>query len=103
MAKRDNKEIKEAIKIVNEMSMDKKERELYEARLKGEFNYNTAIYVAKEEGKEEGEKKKQIEIAKKMLSKKMPIEEIIEITGLSKNDIEETKTKPKTISPYKKY
>ena len=76
---------------IDEMSMNKEERELYEARLKGEFNYNTAIHIAKEEGKELGEKlgekKKQLEIAKKLLSKKMPIEEIIEITGLSEDEI----------------
>ena len=70
MARKDNKEVEKAIKVVDEMSMNKEERELYEARLKGEFNYNTAIHIAKEEGKELGEKKKQLEIAKKLLSKK---------------------------------
>ena len=83
MARKGNKEVEKAIKVVDEMSMNKEERELYEARLKGEFNYNTAIHAAKEEG----EKKKQLEIAKKLLSKKMPIEEIIEITGLSEDEI----------------
>lgn len=92
MAEKDNKEIKKAIEIVDTMSMDKRERELYEARLKGEFNYSISINVAKNEGIEEGEKigkkKKQREIAKKMLSRKMPIEEIIEITGLTRKEIE---------------
>ena len=92
MAEKDNKEIKKAIEIVDTMSMDKRERELYEARLKGEFNYSISINVAKNEGREEGEKigkkKKQREIAKKMLSRKMPIEEIIEITGLTRKEIE---------------
>ena len=87
MAKKDNKEVEKAIKIVDEMSMNKEERELYEARLKGEFNYNIAIHVAKEEGEKEGK----IEIAKKLLSKKMPIEEIIEITGLTKKEIDKIK------------
>jgi len=40
-----------------------------------------------EEGKAIGKKEKQIEIAKKMLKLKMPIEQIEEITGLSKNEI----------------
>ena len=92
MAEKDNKEIKKAIEIVDTMSMDKRERELYEARLKGEFNYSISINVAKNEGREEGEqigkKKTQKEIVKKMLSKKMPIEEIIEITGLTRKQIE---------------
>lgn len=92
MAEKDNKEIKKAIEIVDTMSMDKRERELYEARLKGEFNYSISINVAKNEGREEGKqigkKKTQKEIVKKMLSKKMPIEEIIEITGLTRKEIE---------------
>ena len=85
MARKGNKEVEKAIKVVDEMSMNKEERELYEARLKGEFNYNTAIHIAKEEG----EKKKQLEIAKRLLSKKMPIEEIIEITGLSEKQMKD--------------
>ena len=91
MAKKDNKEVEKAIKIVDEMSMNKEERELYEARLKGEFNYNIAIHVAKEEGEKEGKIGEKIEIAKKLLSKKMTIEEIIEITGLTKKEIDKIK------------
>ena len=34
-------------------------------------------------------RKKQLEIAKKLLSKKMPIEEIIEITGLTEKQMKE--------------
>lgn len=64
-----------------------------------EIMKNTAIDIAKEEGKEqgkeigieqglqEGEAKAKIELAKKMLEKKMPIEDIMEITGLSKEEI----------------
>ena len=39
-------------------------------------------------GKAEGEKKKQLEIAQKMKAKKMSIEEIIELTELTKEEIE---------------
>ena len=39
------------------------------------------------EGRAEGEKSKQIEIAKKLKNKKMPIDDIVEITGLSKDEI----------------
>ena len=42
----------------------------------------------KAEGLSEGEKKKQLEIAKKMKSKNIPIDEIIELTELSKDEIE---------------
>ena len=42
----------------------------------------------KAEGLSEGEKKKQLEIAKKMKYKNIPIDEIIELTELSKEEIE---------------
>ena len=42
---------------------------------------------AKEEGEKAGEKKKQKEIEKKLLEKGMEIKEIIEITGLTENEI----------------
>ena len=41
----------------------------------------------KEQGLEEGKKMKNIENAKKMLEKKIPIETIMEITGLTKEEI----------------
>ncbi len=40
------------------------------------------------EGRAEGQKEKQVEIAKKMKAKNMPISEIIELTELSKEEIE---------------
>jgi predicted transposase/invertase (TIGR01784 family) len=41
-----------------------------------------------EQGKEQGSKENQLKIAKKMLNKNKPIEEIIEFTGLTKEEIE---------------
>ena len=43
---------------------------------------------AKEEGEKAGEKREKKEIAKKLLEKGMEIKEIIEITGLKKEEIE---------------
>lgn len=40
------------------------------------------------EGLAEGKKKNQVEIAKKMKDRKMPLETIIELTDLSKEEIE---------------
>lgn len=45
-----------------------------------EMDYNTGIREAKEKGIEQGKKKKQIEMAKKLLSKNMTIEEIMELS-----------------------
>ena len=44
-----------------------------------------------EKGREEGETKKAIEIAKAMLTKNKPMEEIVEFTGLTVKEIEKLK------------
>lgn len=80
MAKKENKEIKKAMNIIDEMSMDEKEWELYWSRKFAIMDYNTGIRKAKEEEK--------IEIAKKLLGKNMTIKEIEEITGLTKEEIQ---------------
>ena len=46
---------------------------------------------AREEGREEGERKKQIEIAKGMIIKKFDISIIMELTGLTRPEIEAIK------------
>ena len=45
----------------------------------------------RKEGKTEGKKEEKIKIAKKLLKLKMPIEQIIELTELSKEELEEIK------------
>ena len=42
------------------------------------------MYEAKRDGKEEGAKEKEIQIAKNMLQKRMNVQDIVEITGLTK-------------------
>ena len=54
--KKENGEIKEAIEQLEEMSADKKERELYEMREKSRLIYNTEMYEARRKGLEEGKK-----------------------------------------------
>ena len=49
--------------------------------------YNQGIEVGLEQGMEKGQNKKQLEIAKKLLNKKYSKEEIMDITGLSKYQI----------------
>ena len=50
MAKKENKEIKKAMEIIDEMSMDEKEWELYESRRLAIMDYNTGILEAEERG-----------------------------------------------------
>ena len=87
MAGNKNEEVKKAGILVDEMSMDPKERELYEARLMAKYNYDSGMAGAREAGIEEGEKLKQMQIAKKMKEKGIAKEEIEEITGLSQEEI----------------
>ena len=77
----------EIIAKINEenkkLSATREMQEMYLSEQMAIYDENTRISVATQKG----EKKKQIEIAKKMLQKNMKIEEIEEITGLSKEEI----------------
>ena len=64
---------------------DEEIRRLAELREKWEMDWNSAMDYSKKEGKKEGIKT----TAKKMKEKNIPIETIIEITGLTKEEIEE--------------
>ena len=89
--KKEEGEIKEAIEQLEEMSADEKEREMYEARQKAIWAYNSGMYDATQKGLErgrlEGKTEEKKEIAKKLLKMKLPIEQIIEITGLKEEEI----------------
>ena len=83
MASKENKLI-ENVEDLDTMSADENER--FEA-----FKRKVAIWesnMLKQEGLEEGEAKKQNEIAKKMKEKGISIELIIETTGLTKEEVE---------------
>lgn len=56
-----------------------------------EYARGVALEQAEERGKKEGEKSKQIEIAKKMLEKYSDIDFISECTGLSIKEINDLK------------
>lgn len=65
-----------------ELSADPETRRLYELREKKIRDDLSNLTGAKEEGKEEGERKKAFEVAKKLLEKGMDKQEISQITGL---------------------
>ena len=65
------------------------EAERAEARFKYRLRYNTDMYYSRQEGYEEGEKQKQIDIAKALkLRNGMSFAEISEITGLTLAEVE---------------
>ena len=85
--KKENEEIKEAVEQLTQMSADEYERELYEIRERSRLTYNTEMYEARRKGLEEGKTEERKEIAKKMKEKGTDITYIIEITGLTEEEI----------------
>ena len=87
MAESKNEEIEKAKKELEKLAMNPEDRELYELRLKAirdEMNIRYSGYI---DGKADGK----TEIAKNLLKKQMPIQDIAEVTGLSIEEIEKLK------------
>ena len=84
----DNKYVKKAEKELEYLSGDEETRRLAELREKAIRDELAAIAQAKNEGINQGISQNKIEVAKKMLAKKMNISLIVEITGLTKEEIE---------------
>ena len=100
----ESKELKEARKILQDMSKSKHERYLAELREKYIMDQNAVraagydkgleqglqqgIQQGLKQGLQQGMQKKEFQIAKKMKEKNIEISDIIEITGLTKEDID---------------
>ena len=87
MAESRNEEIEKAKKELEKLAMNPEDRELYELRLKAirdEMNIRYSGYI-------DGKAERNIEIAKNLLKKQMPIQDIAEVTGLSLEEIENLK------------
>ena len=95
LAMKENKEIKKANDEYEYLTGEAAERRLAFLRDKAIRDEKSiregAIEEGEAKGRKEGERKKQIEIARKLLDKKMPIEQIIEITDLTREEVEELK------------
>ena len=100
-----NKEVKEAMEDLDEISKQKELRRIAELREKAIKDDKNTITHALEDGKKEGLKEgreigraegikeNQKEIAKKMLEKNFSIDEIQNLISLTKDEIEELRTK----------
>ena len=85
VAEKKNPTLKKARYEMEYLTGDEAVKRLAFLREKWEMDRVSDINYAKREGKREGEKQKQIEIAKKMLKEMhMKIEDVIEATGLTK-------------------
>ena len=88
---KENKYLKQARRELEHLSGDPDFKRLLESRAGFLRDVDAKMYVSKEEGKQEGKQEEKEEIAKKLLKKGMSIEEIVEITGLTKEEIEKLK------------
>ena len=85
---KENKYLKQARRELEHLSGDPDFKRLLESRAGFLRDVDAKMYVSKEEGKQEGKQEEKEEIAKKLINKGMSIEEIVEITGLTKEEIE---------------
>lgn len=83
----ENEELRKAREELNKISLDEHERWLAEMREKAIMDEIALRKTGYNEGKKEGK----IEIVKALLKKNMPIDEIMDITGLTKEEIENLK------------
>ena len=99
LAEKENKEIKKAMNTLDFISEDPKERERHNSIIMAEYNrltsehnfFEAGVEEGIEKGKKEGKREGVIKTAKAMLEKNIPIETIMEITELTKEEIEKLK------------
>ena len=89
---KENENLKEAVKKLDNLSEDEKMRRIADLRQKAIMDekaiYEKGLEVGIEKGIMEGSQKEKIEIAKKMLKLKIDKETIAEATGLTEQEIE---------------
>ena len=78
------------------LKMTNKERETYDTYLMDSMKGRDYLISAEEKGKAEGKAERDIEITRRMLLKGKNIEEIIDITDLSVEEIKEIEAKIKS-------
>ena len=88
MGAKKDKNLKEAVEKLEVISGDEKMRRIAELRLKYILDKNTNIRTAREQGIKQGKQLEKLEIIKNLIKVKIPIEQISEATGLSKEEIE---------------
>ena len=103
MAEKENEELKKALEIIDQMSMDEKEWEMYLSREKAIINYNSGLSRAKldgiqegieqgiEQGIEKGIEKKSKEMVAQMLKMNMDDETICKIAQIDQEKLEKLK------------
>jgi predicted transposase/invertase (TIGR01784 family) len=81
-------QMRKAVGVLKELSADERTRMLFEEREKARRDIASRMGGARREGIQIGRQEREMEIARKLLSRNRPIEEIIEDTGLTRDEIE---------------
>ena len=107
-AAKENKEVKQVIDELDKMSLSPEERQRYEDREWAIMRYNSevranyehghkageefgkkqGIAIGEKNGLAKGKKEEKLAVAKKMKELKVPVEQIIQITELTEEEIE---------------
>ena len=80
----ENEEVKKAESVLHEMSEDEKLQRLAELREKWELDERSARIASEDIGKQEEKRR----IAKKMKEEKIDVNQIVKITGLTKEEVD---------------
>ena len=83
------KEIKEAIETLEDISSDEAKERIAELRQKYIMDTKSQLRTAEEKGLKEGMQKRSIEIAQRLKQEDISIDIIEKVTGLTKKEIEE--------------
>lgn len=86
---KENKSIERAKEVLEKISQDEQERDMAYRRERAIRDQKASIASGYNKGKEEGRTEKQKEIVLKMLDKNISINDIIEITGITQEEIEQ--------------
>jgi predicted transposase/invertase (TIGR01784 family) len=86
-----NPAMAEAWGVIKRLSADESARMIAESREKALMDFNSAVGSARRKGLQEGEQKgrqeERLEVAQKLLRKKMSYDDIVDATGLSLEEV----------------
>ncbi len=87
----ENEKILKAKEVLDRLNEDEEEREMAYRRQRAIMDQDAIREAGYDEGFEEGKEKGKIDVARKMIDNNMSIDLIIEITGLTREQIENIK------------
>jgi predicted transposase/invertase (TIGR01784 family) len=88
MAAEMNPQVARAVVRFRELSADERVRDRYERREQARRDQAMFVNMARQEGRQEGEREKALSIAKNLIRAGMPLDAIVSATGLSREEAE---------------